>query len=419
MENYKNKDRRCIFRETFNNAESVAKNDWRFTGSPLFDAGVLTFNGSGYGTRPFMFKSNEYTVRVIFKINDVTNGAEIVNFGYKSTNLHSCRIFVHVTTKLLGVWPQPAAFILYTTNFANDRNWHEIIVSAGSATINVYLDRVFNMSGVNVAAHTDLRWIALTTMGNLAAPYSAVSYKLLEVYNKALTENEVKNLYYNNTYHKPSLPTPIFNLTASKGYLEEKNNYLIPGASTTTIKYRNIYVQKFPAYSSDAYISTNFPFENKPYTICYWQKTLRPSLLNAVTNFSFKPMSGRGYFDSIHLSAPMIRPLLYLANSNFRYWTNVETKMLIPERWNFICLYVKGYNQTDINDAKLYENGKILTVVSTSSSEAAAPWTSLYIGTYVGTPNYTLHMNDFRVYSGELTPEMISQMYTSEKYLYQ
>jgi hypothetical protein len=408
-ESYRHIDKRVIFRETFESESTMRANGWSLTGQS-FNNSELTIGtqSNNYAGRPLKLKTKTYTVRLLFKVNDITSGAEILNFSYGSSVSHSCRIFIHATTKLLGVWCQPGPFIGYTKDFTNDRNWHEIIVTSTATTLTVYLDGVFNSTAANTLTQ-DLKNITLGAMNRSGIPWGGSSYKLLEIYKDALTAIEIKNLYNNTTYHVPTLPAPVFYITTEKGVIEERTNKIISVTSTSP-KVTNSPIHGMQFIQGVNGINCGVdPIGLGDVTISVWEKIMR-NVNGISTSYGWSFSNGKCALN--HSIAP----------------------------GNYYSITSDGFSTGASSATGSFKLGKITNIIVTRKSSGKA---SFYINgilsgaldqnSAITVPNSYLCVGDaqtgsvrmingfiysMKVYPGILTPEQISQLYTDEKVKY-
>jgi len=139
-------------------------------------------------------------------------------------------------------------------------------------------------------------------------------------------------------------------------------------------------------------------------TLVMWFNSSDPKAHNGVIDF--RPDLSYGHFDFNHDSD---RPLLYLNNANYRYFSSSVTGYM-DGNWHFLALYIKGSGQNDITEASLSIDAEAIAVQSTSAGNAPLAWT----GFDIGRMSYgTFHgfLDDVRVYSASLSSAEIRRQY--------
>jgi len=141
----------------------------------------------------------------------------------------------------------------------------------------------------------------------------------------------------------------------------------------------------------------------QPTTYSFWCKS---------STSSFNPVFGHGNYNigSFSFNYDSTRPRLYLENNNFRYWD--ATSKQDDGEWHHWVVYLDA----DINNTKLYCDGVLQTVSSTTSSGTPTAYTeSLTIGAYkvTGGGSFEGNIDEFAVYDRELTQAEITRMYNT------
>ena len=119
---------------------------------------------------------------------------------------------------------------------------------------------------------------------------------------------------------------------------------------------------------------------------------------------------GSSNVGAFHFNYDGTRPLLYLASSCFRYWNDNSAQD--DGEWHHWVVYL----DTDINNSKLYVDGVLQTVSSTSDSDSPNAYTtSLNIGSNSasGGNHFEGQIDEFAVFDRELTQAEITRMYNT------
>ena len=102
-------------------------------------------------------------------------------------------------------------------------------------------------------------------------------------------------------------------------------------------------------------------------------------------------------------------PLLYLGDTNYRYWA--DTSSYMDGNWHFLVLYLPGSGDADISSTTLYIDMKPITVSSTQTSSSQTTWDDFYIGRGYSNANFQGKIDQFRIYNSSLTQSEIAELY--------
>jgi hypothetical protein len=230
-------DKSCIFRETFNDAYSVANNEYAkgtvsATGCK-FEDGVAKFNGStGYINYSYKFYPKNKCYRWKLTYKKVTSGNQFLLYINKLSHL----IYVYIDTSNQLVYQDASIGTHVITTLINESNY-EIIFRTSDSTIYVN-SNPFIFSGVSrdgaydfITSYTNFQIGLVTNNCNL-------QFELFEIYNRSLTANEVKLLYQNQLYVQPTNLPLLLDFDSTQGLLLDKTglNTLTP----TNVEIRKI-----------------------------------------------------------------------------------------------------------------------------------------------------------------------------------
>lgn len=143
----------------------------------------------------------------------------------------------------------------------------------------------------------------------------------------------------------------------------------------------------------------------QPTTYSFWCKSS--------TTAENKGVFGHGSYNmgTFHFNYSGTRPLLELGTNYFRFWN--DTSAQEDGKWHYWVVYS---DPNDITNSKLYVDGVLQTVSSTTSSGSFEPYTqSLTIGSdrQVGGNSFEGKIDEFAVYDRELTQDEITRMYNT------
>ena len=197
--------RNCIFREPFTH-DSIAKNGGVITGGVSRSNGVATMDGTGYITyagNKDLSNKNKFTIRMKARRSAVN---KLVYASFNTDANHCVELLLHSDGKIYAINAKGGAGAGYGNDPHNDSDLHEFVfVFDGSGVANVdkvkaYIDGdsvALSFAGVIPAVTVSLGtfYIGKGINGN-----SEGSFELVEIYDSALTPEEVSLLYTNKLY---------------------------------------------------------------------------------------------------------------------------------------------------------------------------------------------------------------------------
>ena len=214
-----NLDKNLIFQEYFNDEQSVRRNGGVPT-DVVFDKGVAEFNGSS--SNLFIPKRYADVKSLRIKVSNIIDGnsdilslSGVIRLLLDGSNIYKLNLYNGVTTEILSS----------TSNISTGSNIDEIICTWTSSVINLYINGILEDTEPTVALPVfsdffdrDYRIGASFGGGSL---YYNGNVNSVEFYNKALTAEEVSNLYSDARYFVPSLGrsglSKILHVTAKDG----------------------------------------------------------------------------------------------------------------------------------------------------------------------------------------------------------
>lgn len=203
---YKSLDKNLIFAEYFNDEQSVRRNGGVPT-NVTFDKGVSEMNGSSFiNYKDIQHTEYPLSIRAIVKNSSTApiSYDGIVSMDDGASN----RVFylgrnIDGTFRIRAWDSAGSAYILSTT--INDTEQHELIATITGTHMYIYVDGILKDSSTFTGLYNGNRFLEIGRYGeNNNFGYSG-DISLVEIYNKALTQEEVTNLYNNSRYVLPNL----------------------------------------------------------------------------------------------------------------------------------------------------------------------------------------------------------------------
>jgi hypothetical protein len=143
-------------------------------------------------------------------------------------------------------------------------------------------------------------------------------------------------------------------------------------------------------------------------TVTMWFKSSDLKANNGL--ISFRSGGMRGLFTFNHSNS---QPILYLANSNYKYFSTTANNYL-DGNWHFLVLYIAGASPTDIENATLSIDLNNIASGSVDKEEAPDEWTGLIIG-QISYGNYNGSIDEVAIYNRSLSASEVSAIYNAGK----
>jgi hypothetical protein len=271
-----------------------------FANSSFYGNGSVCCPGSGMyisSLDNFPLANSNRTVSVWFKSNLPYPGGNRELFSY-GDNTFGTRFGIMLNGSSIGVEYMNGSVL---TTFVPDNNWHNITVTyngSGSSGILIYLDGTLKTTTIsNPIGTLNTLNSFIKTIGRLDNIYNfSGNYDDIGIWNRALTQQEITNLYNSSLPQTACLPANI-PTTGLVGYWPfcgnandesgNANNGTVNGATLTTDRFGN----SNSAYNFDG-VSNNieilhpvlseYPCDGD-WTISFWFKLGSP--LNNLNNF--------------------------------------------------------------------------------------------------------------------------------------
>ncbi len=361
-------DKDCIFRETFNSEYDVRRNG----GEPvnmIFSEGKAICDGTAYLTNSKFLSNRVYSVRIKINVPDFSLHRYLFDFR-TGTGLGS-------------------AFLRQTTGE---------VTSGGTEYINGVLN---NIAEVNKNLDIVLSGITLytETFLNLLRNYSGTqlfkgTIELFEIYNKALTAEEVANLY-NNVAYKDIRDGLVVDVDARRGLVQDNMGNNITNAGAEIVRHGNIYVTKHSTTTTKLSIPISLTTK---YSQSLWVKTVdyQNNTAGYITN-----VGGGTYINSMRIWV--------YNNGDIASWNQNDLPILkdLAAMNNTRWFHIATTFDNTINEHKLYVDGKLkdsgaaIRTLDNTSIDYAASLSGL--------------LSQLRVYNRVLSAAEIAQLYTSQK----
>jgi len=196
-------DRKCVFRETFNDEASVRSKGFTLgTQSTIVDGSAI-FNGT-INSRiqipdylNYSFYKTTFSLRFKVKFNTLIHGSGVIGSGNWN----------------LAIMPDQLAdlnwaiafnsFNIYSTTPIVVGVWHDVVWTKSASTITLYVDNVLIASISTGLKLTSKNTVYLGNVGGSNTLNGSIS--LFEIYKDALTVEEVSNIFNNSMYRDVQL----------------------------------------------------------------------------------------------------------------------------------------------------------------------------------------------------------------------
>lgn len=397
-------DKNIILKESFDSEYDVKRNSGNITGTFSFNNGICNIISGLYtNSKISLYRRSQFSIRIRMKFNnsignffigsygsDVT---KIVGFGVDSTNYYSMLSNGSSNSYIYSA----AAF---------DSNWHEwIMIYDGSLTENynrlkLYRDGTYLTPEGQVGTIPEITPNINDTFGTYGFTIGNIadkSFDFIEIYNKALSAEEVSNLYNRKiTDVKKGL---ILDIDAINGVIKDRcgNSLTMSGV---VYKKDKVGVCNFNG-TSPIGIMCPLILPSNNLTFNTWARISRV----ANNSYGFHTLFGsfknqimlQNSYNSILIQFPTIS-MYHMPISRYL--------------WNMFTLYIKSNG-----DAHVYLNGKRILVVGGSTQSFTTP-------KYFGASNsfnfrMTGYQNQMRIYNRVLTNLEIAQLYNYQKKNYE
>lgn len=420
-----NTDKNIVFKEDFQSEESVERNGGTCTAVVFTDKDGAYFNGTSskidYGnTDRCKFNStNKFSFRCVVKPTDLTNRTILTKwqavspltdseYAIRINSQNDVHFFVTNVSSDLGT------MFGYTSNANfNIIDYVEMVfvyTGAGSTNadkLKIYKNGVLLSSTYNGTIPTSLSNssanFTIGTFTGTITQYFKGYMKLIEAYNKALTAEEVKNLYNKNS-QRDVRNGLILDIDARDGVIQDRcgNSLTMSGVSVKKDSGGNACYFDGSSYGINTNMIIN---ENDGITINLWEK---------LTSTALKTSGDIGLFGTTTpsrvitiITAPIsYADTLYLILGDF---LTLDTNINLVN-WSMCTFLFLSNGTVNVYVNGLYVGQKLNQLFSGN----------LYFGSYGTTVRRMLgYQNQQRIYNRVLSVEEISQLYSYQKKNYE
>lgn len=380
-------DKRCIFRETFNSEQDVRKN----SGEPIdvtFSNGRVTSSLATSNIRyPSPFLTNDYTVRYRTKfLGEYFHG--VFTGGILGATAYSDGFYFGVDNRTgnerMFIISNGGGLNSGTLSLSIELDKEYVFTYSISETdnfIKYYLDDTLIGSGT-YSSITQLKKgrVDLLSRQYYGTTISAnVDMDLFELYNAALSGEEIYNMNHNLT-NKDTTKGMELNIDARGGVIEDRFNDVEITNSNVEVKKDTVNSMWFNGTSSQL----DFPFIHSGVcTITAWVKNYKVGIMYIV---DFRRNGGNGY---IFISSERLGSLV-----GATFYVNGKVTNVIPNgEWVFVAVTMPVGALSN-------------TLVIGNRALATYQWHEGFI-------------NELRFYDRTLTPNEITQLSTSQQHNYE
>ena len=303
--------------------------------------------------------------------------------------------------------------------------WKHIVFIADGVNMITYLDgsaiKTTSMSGVTMSEYTsaDEIWIGARDQNDVAQLFFAGKISNIKIFNSALTESEIQEMYLNPEQILPTgvsssnlkLYLPMNEGVGAYNYdgSGNQNHGTITGATwakaETDIAQVGLVRQNKPMVFDgvDDCVTNSTDNVARDATYSWWSKSTKTT---ANTVFGHG-----GAAKAFHLNFSANKPLLYLAGAGFRYW--VDNSAQDDGNWHHYALIV---DVSDLASCKLYIDATEISTDTTNSTDPADSYgEGLTIGRQAAASGTAFDgiINEFAVWDTHLTASEITALYNS------
>lgn len=390
--------RSLIFRESFSN-ESECVNNGGDPTDVTFENGVGGFNGS----------------------------SSLIDYPNTYLNQDGFSVRVNVNANLLGtefiaskISASETGFIVLST--ASDIRFYSGGSTAAYAAIAPLTDGNVEVVGVydgtNNKIYIDGAFVSNSSSSAspdqfsadlfVGAKYDSTSYyngeiELLEIYNYALSAEEVSNLYDNSRHIKPTGST-LLEVTAENGVIEDRIGNTITNTDVGVVRSGGIYAHDYNGSTSNLLSSQTLPTGD--FTVSVWARSNESGSdetfidVNATTFYMRKQ------------TTDLMRTQVYDGVTNL-----ILSGLPIGDaiEWSN---YIGTFDST-AKTYSFYSNGEYVASITNGAFTSIAGGLPIYTGMYsTGILHAYGKMGEVIVDGTVWTDEMISQYYSSTKHKY-
>jgi len=442
-EGYYNRDKSCIFRETFNSEFNVRKNNGVPT-DVTFSDGVGSFNGSSsFINEDILLNTLKTTTvgswRLIFKPSvTVPSSSEWILSFSKSTSTNYIALIFSSSNGRLSVGASPGGVFNWSIatddGVWTDLTYKEIVVTFDGSNAIIYINGVAVPQSYLVT--TDKTWwfaddptLNTGRIGNYKVTSAESGFfngdiELIEIYNRDLTIEEVKNLYERKTY-RDIRKGLVLDVDSRLGTIKDNLGNTI---TSTDVEVKRDIQRVFDFNGSTSFLNID--------SILSQLATTTTGTLSAWVNIPELPSGSEAIFGfGDEDNADFLGLLLYirttgkinasLYDNGSTYYFDIETdnQVVFINKWTHVSLVQDGITPL------IYIDG--IAVSQTISGTNQGYWfnnLSLIDTARIGSQNsdnageqffLNSKVSQARIYNKALTAQEIMQLYTFQKNQYE
>ncbi len=372
--------------------------------------------------------SGDNTHTISFWVKPTSDGV-MFDMGGNEQDAYS---FIKLTRSGLDVSYVPNNIInydwrTYPYDFTLGRWYHIVIAKTGVGdNLNVYIDG--KLLTIYIGTVGNMNVGSIMYLGKFHDDGLGI-YGLLDevrVYDYALSESQVKVDY--NQGMTMVMGSTGTNTSASSDYcipgdtsfcappvaeykFEKKSGTLAYDTSGNNkngeIFGANSVMGKFGSamsFDGNDYINCGTIATSGEITVSMWFKNSDAESQKII--FDINGTNSRGHFAFNWLNN---RPILYLANNNFRYF-NSSAQNYLDGRWHHLVVYIAGTKPPDILNSKLYIDNNNIPADATISTEDPVARSNFFIR-YNNSSGFNGDIDDVRIYNYARTPAQIAWDY--------
>ena len=388
------------------------QNTRKIGGTPTdveYENGVGGFGGNSSGIlNPVTVPvgGSARTLRARMKTTSTNDYISVISYGEQASNKF-CGLEVKSNGLQFTGW---SGADLASGITVNDGEWHDCVIVYDGTTLFTYVDGVAGNSGNKSLDTTH------SSVGIGIRPGSTNNFPgdidLVEIYNRALSAEEVKNLYENKTYKEISSEDEVMDIDPSQGVIADRWGNTITNTAVTLKKIGNYYAEKYVQADASALTLPGSvgEFGTGDFTVAMWVKPKGFNSLGSSVNAFF----GKG---RVTLEKSYV---LYTESDNKIKFSIQESSALkkissasaYTNKW--ICVVARRQSGT----LNLFINAVVEADTDTTSQDVSSSFV-VNIGVDMLATRYTNMQAGIKKLVGRAwSDEEIMQFYTSTRNLY-
>ena len=296
--------------------------------------------------------------------------------------------------------------VLSTTDEYTDNCWHQVVAVYDGTTQYLYVDGVLkNSIPFSYTSFNSANW----ALGGYNGCNGGFNGKVdeIKVFDQALTETEVQNLYNNSV--NPLIAYYPFNGNANDESGNGNHGTITGPLVTPAVDWYGeegkAYKFWFPDYVS---VPTNASFFTDEFTVSYWYKVASywgdRGVLSCVGN--------KGGYQQAFSGTTFSSIIGY----NFPLGAHLYSNYTVPDvtnTWHHVVLFYKKTGD-NLSSTKLFLNGELKKTENHSLAIAYPGGEIFYIGRNHGELGFNGELDDVRFYNRELSDTEIMALHTAE-----